>query len=88
MNSLLRSATKLGAMLNRNKGKLAVALGTIAAAEAMNFLWSRRLRRRLETEERAPSAAPIPPAKRNRGASDKRAIYRAPQLPRQNLARH
>ena len=75
----------------KNKGKIALALVTIAAAEAANRLIGARLRRHLEKDgenpERTASAPDISSARiiPRRKAHE---IYHAPQIPKQNLIRH
>jgi len=89
MKPLLKSLSKLGELLRKNQGKIALVLGAIAAAKAIRFFRSRLVSSLRETENRDFAAPKVRPAvaapSSDRG---KRAIYLAPQIPRQALVRH
>ena len=90
MNSLLHHAAKVGHLLYKNKGKLVIALGTIAAANLVNIVFKRQLHSYLEKEVQEPVPAAEKPAEiaNKNTKSARRAVYHAPQIPKQNLMRH
>ena len=81
---------KVGNFLMKNKGKIALALVTIAAAEAANRLIGARLRRHLEKNQNSERTASAPDISSARIVPRRKVhdIYHAPQIPKQNLMRH
>ncbi|MCE9624032.1 MAG: hypothetical protein K8R69_01060 [Deltaproteobacteria bacterium] len=91
MENFIRQSKKIGNFLMKNKGKIALALGSIAAAEIVNRLTGRKLREYLARKSRKD----LKPAHRAEASAvhkmpqrDTHQIYRAPQIPKQNLMRH
>jgi len=91
MGNFARQSMKIGTFLMKNKGKIALALGAIAAAEIVNRLAGGKLRKYLAQK----SAKNLKPVRRSEASAvhkmpqrNTHQIYRAPQIPKQNLMRH
>ncbi len=86
MKSLKKSMGHLGNVIMKNKGKVLIGLGAIALAPALRWAMQRYLgiKAELEAEEEEMEESLEPPKPR----PNKREIYQAPKIPRQNLVRH
>jgi len=88
MFHLLKTTKNMGSLILKNRGKLLLGLGIMAAAGITNLIRQRLKARGDELDLEAEHRTPEEPTGFSPGRRSKRDVYHAPQIPDENLVHH